>query len=201
MKFGIFTIVPWHELTHASMAVENTRRGGRARRHKGPSGLSQLDGDARGLVVDAVRDEERDDTIAAMGVENEKALEAMLQQASGGFDIDRLDRFEREGDRARKPEVVRRVAGEQDGSDEHVGSLGNELRALDAVQDVRPDGELMAVLLERTDGNDDHVGASGKCFDFGPAHMRQVILDFLGGREWIRLRFRLRGAGQHDYDR
>jgi hypothetical protein len=149
-----------------ALAIENGR--GRNRRslpERGSSG-PEVDGDARSLLVDAVDDEGGNRPVAAMGVENQETPEAVPDQALRGLDVNRLDRFRRQRNRAGEAHVIRRLPRQQDRRNQNVRLLGDQLGSLHAVQVVGTDRQVQAVLLKRSDRDDDHVRTRQKLADF-----------------------------------
>jgi hypothetical protein len=71
----------------------------------------------------------------------------MADETLHGLDIDPLDGFGREGDRALEAHVVRRLAGHQDRRHQHVRPLCNEFCPFHTVQVVGADWQMQTVLL------------------------------------------------------
>src|SRR5215467_8256468 len=84
-------------------------------REKRPRSFAELDGNRRSLLVDAVNDVARDAGIACMAGQDQKAAEAVMDQALRRLEINALYRVRRKRDRAGEFHVVRRNSRQQHG--------------------------------------------------------------------------------------
>jgi hypothetical protein len=96
--------------------------------------------------------------IAGVGVEEEDAPEPVMDQALDRLEIDALGGLVRDRNGAREFHMVGRDTRQQDRAHQNVGLLRNQLGCLDAVQEVRADGSLRAVLIERCNRDDRRSG-------------------------------------------
>ena len=115
----------------------------------------------------------------------------MPDQTLNGFQVHLHDCFCLQGYRAGKTHVIGRLANHQDGRDKNVTFLRDQFAALDTLNEISANGQVIAVLFQRADGNDDEVRAGLQRSDFRRRHMRQVILNFLLRPERIGLSYRL----------
>ena len=166
-------------LADPGVPVELTWVGLRSAFHERLGCFAQFHGDARRFLVDAIGDISRDGLVAAVAVQDQETLEAVLHQALCCLEEHQLNRLGREGDRAGERHVVRGVAREQDGRNEHVGLLRDELRAFEPVEKVGANRPLVPVLFQRGHRQDHHVGARQELAHLGPCHVRQVVPDLL----------------------
>ena len=112
-----------------------------------------------------------------MRIQDHESLESVADQALGRFDVDGLERFRRQRNRAGVGHVVGRLSRQQDRRDEDVGLLGNQLGALDAIEIVGADRQVQTVLLQRGHRDDHHVGSRQEIPDLRRRHVREVVPD------------------------
>ena len=83
--------------------------------------------------------------------------------------------------------------------DEDIRSLRDELGTLNAIQVVRPDGQMQSMLFQRCNGDDHHVGTREQVTNFRRSHMRQIVLNLrlVPDRVFLRSNFSAQHKQRH----